>query len=1016
MLTSLDYTNPFPGLRSFEEHEEVYFFGREKQVDELLRKLRTTRFLAVIGSSGSGKSSLIKSGLIPSLHSGFMPGVSSLWRLCSFRPGNDPIGNLSAALSADGIIYNNIAPGEEHTMAPITESVLRRSTSGLVEVYRQAGLDRNTNLLILVDQFEELFRFSRYEIAAKEGKRDSIAFINLLLKAVEQKDLPIYVVFTMRSDFLGDCTAFRGLPEKINEGQYLVPRMSREEKREAISGPVAVGGGDISPGLLNLLLNDVGDNPDQLPILQHALMRTWDVWKRKDPGQHLPLDIKDYEAAGTMRHALSQHAEEAYGEILSPTGKKTCELMFKALTDREVDARGIRRPRTVAEIMELTHASAEEVIGIVEAFRRKGRGFLMPPEEIQLEPSSVIDIAHESLMRVWTRLIGWVEEEGQSAQIYVRLCEAADQYELGKGRLYSGPELQIALKWKEENNPNASWASRYNNRFYKAMLFLEHSKLEHDRKRQHKEAMQKQRLNRARKVMAVVGGVAVVAFLLAIYALSLKVIANNQTSIAQRKEAEAKFQKGQALIHQQSAEKNEAIAREQKVIAEQNVRLAEQEKMEAEKEKRKALASKQIALEQTIIANNEKTIASKNERRALEEERRAKSETERATVNEKVANEQLGISNRLRNLADARVHANGSILLLNEKKLEESRAEAIRAYTLNQNNNGPFQNNDIYNALSRNWNEINSEHVSSLHKLPVRSIVAAPSGNIIYSVDEGGLLLSFVNENGSLQKSSGIDLKYPARNIAVSPGGSKLLILGYHGNGLLLSTKGGVLKEEGKIAFPGTGKSAVFVNDSECIVITSEGVGSYQVTGVTVQLNFIYHASVSAVCVAKDGAVFLASADSIYRYQGWTDLFKNSGRVYTCGARITAISLDASGRYLAAGTTHGIIWLRDLDKEENKTLPLHVSSVNDLKFGEAGTHLQLATAGADQTIKLVDVLSVFSRQNEGIIILSGHSKWIYSISYASDGNYIYSGGEDQKIIAWNTTMEGIYKALITLKN
>lgn len=215
MFNDLTIQNPFPGLRAFEEHEDVLFFGREKQVDELLKKLRTTRFLAVIGSSGSGKSSLVKSGLIPALHSGFMSGAGSLWRICSFRPGNDPIYNMAVGLAKPGVLNNSEEAEDAETIAAINESVLRRSSNGLVAAYKQSGIDAKNNLLILVDQFEELFRFSRYEKDNKDGKRDSVAFINLLLKATEQREVPVYVVFTMRSDFLGDCTEFRGLPKPL---------------------------------------------------------------------------------------------------------------------------------------------------------------------------------------------------------------------------------------------------------------------------------------------------------------------------------------------------------------------------------------------------------------------------------------------------------------------------------------------------------------------------------------------------------------------------------------------------------------------------------------------------------------------------------------------------------------------------------------------------------------------------------------------------------------------------------
>ena len=145
--------------------------------------------------------------------------------------------------------------------------------------------------------------------------------MNLLLEAASS-EYPIYVVMTMRSDFLGDCSQFPGLPEAINRGQYLVPRMSRDERRSAIAGPVAVAGGEISPVLLTRLVNDVGDNPDQLSILQHALNRTWAEWQRE--GGTGAMDLPHYEAIGTMSHALDLHAETAFAELRDERQKTIC--------------------------------------------------------------------------------------------------------------------------------------------------------------------------------------------------------------------------------------------------------------------------------------------------------------------------------------------------------------------------------------------------------------------------------------------------------------------------------------------------------------------------------------------------------------------------------------------------------------------------------------------------------------------------------------------------------------------
>src|SRR5579863_1828523 len=338
--------NPFPGLRPFEPDEDHLFFGREREIDELLRRLQSNRFLSVIGTSGSGKSSLVRSGLIPALQSGYMVKAGSSWRVAVVRPGANPVGNLAASLNAPDVLAPNLDLAVNGQV--LLEATLRRGTLGLVEVFRQAQIPTDDNLVVVVDQFEELFRFRQG--CQNENLRDeAVAFVKLLLEAAQQVELPIYIVLTMRSDFIGDCMEYPGLPEAVNAGMYLVPRMTREELRSAISGPVAVGGGQIAPRLVLRLLNDVGDDQDQLPVLQHALMRTWDFWQQRGNTTE-PIDIAEYEAIGTLRYALSRHAEEAYQESGTESSQRTTERIFRALTDTYSDPRGVRRPTSIREL------------------------------------------------------------------------------------------------------------------------------------------------------------------------------------------------------------------------------------------------------------------------------------------------------------------------------------------------------------------------------------------------------------------------------------------------------------------------------------------------------------------------------------------------------------------------------------------------------------------------------------------------------------------------------------------
>src|SRR6185503_13171623 len=350
-----------------------------------------------------------------------------------------------------------------------------------------------------------------------EYRNEAAAFVKLILGAAQQNEVPIYVALTMRSDYLGDCSQFWDLPEAINESQYLIPRLTRDQLREAITGPVAVGGGAITSRLVNRLLNDVGDNQDQLPVLQHLLMRAWDEWKEKrlvvevEAGDQIitrlhkevhegeAIDLCCYEAVGGMTEALSRHADEAFNELPDDRHREVAEKLFKALTEKGSDNREIRRPITLGEICAMANAQAPEVITVIETFRQPGRSFLMPAAGYVLTSESLVDISHESLIRGWERLRTWVDEEARSARIYRRLAETAALHREGKAGLWGDPDLQLALDWYETNKPNGHWAQRYDPGFETAIAFLQASEQKRANEIADRERQQQEEIKRAQR-------------------------------------------------------------------------------------------------------------------------------------------------------------------------------------------------------------------------------------------------------------------------------------------------------------------------------------------------------------------------------------------------------------------------------------------------------------------------------------------------------------------------------------
>lgn len=651
MIESKVIKNPFPGLRPFETDEYRLFFGREGQSDALLARLQRTRFLAVVGTSGSGKSSLIRAGLMPALRGGMMAGTGSGWRIAVMRPGGDPIGNLAAELVKKDVLSEAGAGLPESEAEAVIDATLRGGSLGIVDVARQGRLGEHEKLLIVVDQFEELFRFR----AAQENTNadEAAAFVKLLLEAAQQRDLSIYVVLTMRSDFLGDCAQFQGLPEAINDGQYLIPRMTRDERRFAVTGPVGVTRGKISEPLVNRLLNDVGDNPDQLPILQHALMRTWEHWQRHRRNGE-PIGMEHYEAIGTMSDALSRHADEAFNELPDERTRTIAQKLFKALTERGSDNREIRRPSRMDALCDIAGASMQEMSAIIDIFRGGGRSFLMPPAGVPLRPDTVVDISHESLIRNWQRLKEWVNEEAQSARTYRRVAETAVLHREGREGLMQDPALQIAIDWQRESKPNAAWAERYHPEFDAAMAYLDQStrardaavaEREHqrtaelERERHEREQAERfadqqrrvaQRLRRFTFALVLISMLALVAAAISVYSFAK---AKRNASLAQTLAEEAKASYVAEQKARQDSEAHRKAAEAAQALAETERAHAQEEQKKAETESQRAEAAARLAASREAEARRataEQKAAADRERKAAEAATKARDEARRS--------------------------------------------------------------------------------------------------------------------------------------------------------------------------------------------------------------------------------------------------------------------------------------------------------------------------------------------------------------------------------------------------
>ena len=498
---AMTHPAPYPGLRPFEHQESDRFFGRETQINEMLIRLEDHpdfKFLAVLGASGSGKSSLVRAGLIPALERGFLLGAPAEWKFVIARPGEAPLRNLAEAWVETWHPASIPDAGSSATDAtcrvPTPEDLQRRKVDveftlaqlrsgslGIARAYRGDSATKDQAVLVLIDQFEELFRFRREQpgspsraadgseastadASAQEAEREqqrneSASFVELLLMTARQSDMPIYVAVTMRSDFLGDCDAFIGLPEAISRSQYLTPRMTRAQLSEAITRPTEIPEfrTTIAPELVTRILNDVGTDPDQLPLMQHALMRTW----RQARGE---FQIADYEQVGGVSRALNQHADEIYKKLGDePNGarlQRVAERLFCSLSERRDGGPLTRRSITVSEAAQEV-GDVAHVLTVARAFQAANLLVFSPPGQ-PLSPATRLDISHDSLLRQWDKLKKWIDIESKSALTYRSLTDAVHRNENRKQTDYlSDAYLAEAQEWLKQSQPNVHWAMRY---------------------------------------------------------------------------------------------------------------------------------------------------------------------------------------------------------------------------------------------------------------------------------------------------------------------------------------------------------------------------------------------------------------------------------------------------------------------------------------------------------------------------------------------------------------------------
>ena len=1012
MSAKIRYTNPFPGLRSFESQDSELFFGRESHIKELRSKFAETRFLAIVASSGSGKSSMIKAGLIPSLQKEQLSGTTREgWNVLLFRPGANPIWNFAEAIYR--ALYGNES-GYEEAARKISEN-----PDNVFELIQKLA---DKNILIVVDQFEEVFR---YADRSENNLDETSQLINLIIHFSHQKSFPVYVVLTMRSDYLDECTNYEGFTEVINRGYYLLSKMNREEIRRAISNPVELRGAKITPQLTERLLVELETSYDHLPILQHALMRTWDFWETHDAGN--PIDVSHYEAIGTMKEAVSRHAEEVYHDLPGERSRVATEKLFKSLIELDPGDIGVMRPVRLKRIVHVTGMSEDVLTDVIDRFRAQGASFLTPSFTQKVDENSFVDISLEKIMSLWGRLKEWVEEETDSAKLYKKLAVSAKLNQAGKTGLLINPELQTAVKWLKDKRPTREWAEKYDPYFERVINYIESSRSDYEESIRNNEAKQQRELKRARYFAIVMGLASLMSLLFLVVSIVMRSDAEQsrtqslekeKMALAERRRAEA--QTKESFSQKRIAEQQEKIAEQQRRLTEEQRFIAVQEQLEAERRRHEAEQAQRVAVIERMKADSAQKIAEQQKNLAVQaksiaDQMRFQAEESRkdAVVSQKDAEQQRG-------KAIARSMAIQSYQMAGTAQDALPAILAAQAYRFNNRNGGEPDNPDIFKALTK-ANEV--RNTQYLHSDMVRSVINKPGGNAFASIGDDGKVRVWAEGRPTQTYQASGKGSSSLRSLVFTADGNSLVAGSADGtlyiwNTLVPSALPRVIKGHRGVV------NGIFKNpkaDDQLITISGDGnIRTWKVSagGLDSLQNIKTSETIFCSKVAPDGNYLVSGADKgrvlifdianlakeavVYNYYGF-------------GARVTALAFDPEGAHLITANSAGALyrWNYQDNKIDRIGSPLsgrHTSAVNDIIFSPNGK--LMATCSYDWTIHLWNYENITNRQIQPIVI-DDYDTWVLGITFSDDSKRLVAGGADRTIRTWNVNPEDLYQQVLT---
>jgi len=1021
------------GLRPYRKEEADIFYGREKEVEGLLQILQKDKLVTVIGAPGTGKSSLINAGLIPRLEEGFLAQAGKQWSVCKFRPGISPIENMAYSLTSKGGLTLD---GKSNTedFSDYHQTLKDLGSLGLVQIYTKSEVNNKKNLLIVIDQLEDLFKFNRYFDHEKSEQDDLL--INILARTTKIKETAIYFAIVIQSDYVSYLSQYAKLQEIISKSQYAVPNFSKAGIKEIIENNFLDKGISFSNKAFKSIVDIVLADPTFLPNMQFLFQQ---IRITKNVNSNQKVEPVDIESLGGVENCLKFAFEGSYQE-LSEVQKNHFEKICKALYTFDIDQDS--RYAQIMSISKVTALSVKEISDVIFIFKSKvNQSFEIIPRAItgveknNKKTLDLDDIINNKylLQRNWEREITWQDEEEESFKSFKTFSEITENFNSGKASLLFTPELELAKEWVENKFHNSNWAKKYRFNFKNTVDFIYKSIRFHEENREREENRLRRKRKTTRLVVSVMSVLILIASALAIRSYFAERRAIESKEIADLNAREAIKQREKAGLEREKSDSLRIVA----VIAQENAEydkiLALEAQKKAEKARTRALIANKKANQQAEIAQKQKLVADTEREHALNEKKNADKAREESENRRKIAQIESEFYPIVRKMERLVEYENASDELY-QNKVFEAIDEALNKYKehfqiqkdiygTSEDTEGTYM---ILQTALRVLEGKNSYNETSMMLYRMRKNTA------IRSIDSyGGSILAFGGDDGTLNILNTINksnLEIPIneriRKIRfINP--NNILIGTFEGDvfrvdlsqdfekdkeTLLFSSKNPIVdiqinsSSNDIIVF--TDKEVVFLDDSE----NSSNIQkvSFKIKGVDFNGDQLFFAS--------NNEVFLYNGENIISLPLQFDYLANEEILTFNFSKEFLFIGTESGKiftYINNGTIDGRTPLEYLG-----TLVLHRSGITKLYFDEENNSLYSASFD-NQILRYKIEKSNFDNAVRDFISLSGHEKWVWDLSLTKNPGgkeLIVTVDENGNVLTWFKNLEDLANKVESLLN